>query len=367
MSILHPDIQREINKLYNDSELIELFVLDATAFGGPLFRFTNNPGPSGAGVVFNGNTYTPIPITATGFDITSTGTLPTPSITISNVNKVIQSAVISFGDLIGAKLTRSRTYGKFLDAATFPRRNLFNHSQDFSNSFWQKTAVTEALVTSPVSPRSKKEAFRLFETTASGEHRLRSSAINVVSGQAYTFSAYVKAINSRNVRLSMGPGPAFPGTAAAVFDLHSGTVLTSSGTTARIVDMGAGWWRVSCTSTSSSTTTVQADLNIALSDDITYTGSTSDGLYVFGLQYEQGSASTEYQFTSTSHQPFANPAAVMSETWKVEQMTEMTNTSIQFMLATDLDRLRFKFGRQVLKDQSVKNVFAPGIARTRTR
>lgn len=362
MTTLHPDIQREINKLYNDSELIELFVLDATAFGGPLFRFTNNPGPTGGGVVHNGLTYVPMPIVGTGFDITSTGTLPTPTITISNVNKVVQSAVITYGDLIGAKLTRIRTYGKFLDAATFPRRNLLNHSNSLSNAAWAKTEVTAVMSGAEVGPNSKMEVNVLAENLTTAVHSISNAAV-VSGGQQYTFSAWLKQNGRNTARLILGQAAEFGATASADFDLSTGVVTGTSNSTAKIVDWGNGWYRCSVTGTATASGTTEPTIQIGTTS---YLG-TSAGLLVYGAQFENAAATTDYQFTSTSHQPFANPNAVISEKWKVEQMVEMTNTAVQFMLATDLDRIRFKFGRQVLKDASVKNVYAPGIARTRTR
>ncbi len=125
MSSLQPDIQQEINKLQNTSGYVELFKLDASAFGGPIYLFTNQQAADGGYVSFGGIAYTPIPIYAQGFDVTSTGTQPKPTLTISNVNKTLLAAVVGMGDLVGAKVTRIRTYEKFLDDGATPNSAAF--------------------------------------------------------------------------------------------------------------------------------------------------------------------------------------------------------------------------------------------------
>lgn len=125
MPTLQSNVQAEINTLRQQSGYIELFTLDASRFGGVVYHFTNTPSSTGAGIAFNGITYQPIPIEATGFDITSSGTLPKPHLIIGNVSKTLLSAVLSLGDLVGAKLTRIRTYEKFLDAGSSPNGSAY--------------------------------------------------------------------------------------------------------------------------------------------------------------------------------------------------------------------------------------------------
>lgn len=92
------------------------FVLDATGIaGGSVSRFY--PGTDGAGgdVVWQGNTYTAFPVKAEGFEITAKGTLPRPTLTISNIGGVIGLLVRDLEDLVGAIVTRKRTLIQYLD------------------------------------------------------------------------------------------------------------------------------------------------------------------------------------------------------------------------------------------------------------
>ena len=99
---------------FSPSAMVELYTLDATSLGGSLYRFC--PSSNGnANVIFGGNTYTAIAFESDGWEWNGKGQFPTPTIKIDNVNKTLLSAVIGLGDLVGATVTRTRTFKKFLD------------------------------------------------------------------------------------------------------------------------------------------------------------------------------------------------------------------------------------------------------------
>jgi len=114
----------ELSKL-NPSAIIELFEvhLDSTLHGSSdVYRFHAGANAAIDGnVVFNGNTYTRIPVKADGFDFTNTGTLPRPTLAISNLDGtmttllLLVNATTAGNDLGGAEVRRIRTLKKFLD------------------------------------------------------------------------------------------------------------------------------------------------------------------------------------------------------------------------------------------------------------
>ncbi|MFP3432091.1 phage minor tail protein L [Paraburkholderia sp. SIMBA_061] len=108
-------------QLLSPGRLIELFDLDATAIGGQMARFHAHltAGP----IVWQGNVYSPWPVTAEGFQRTSTGAAPTPTLKVGNVDGSISSLCIALADLVGAQVTRRRTLTKYLDAVNFPDGN----------------------------------------------------------------------------------------------------------------------------------------------------------------------------------------------------------------------------------------------------
>lgn len=106
---LHTDVQSP-----SPGNLVTLFELDMTDMGGTTSYFVMAT-ISGAAVELDGQAYTPIDVKAEGFDIQGGGKLPRPTITVSNVSKSFQSLVGTYDDLVGAVLTRKRTYSKYLD------------------------------------------------------------------------------------------------------------------------------------------------------------------------------------------------------------------------------------------------------------
>lgn len=111
-------IQADIQALAGET-LVELFVVDATTIGGGLYRFHAGTNPLKASVVWQGDTYSPMPIEATGFEFTGTGKLPRPTLRTQNVDGLIGAVVDAYQDLVGATVTRKRTFLKYLDAVNF--------------------------------------------------------------------------------------------------------------------------------------------------------------------------------------------------------------------------------------------------------
>tara|TARA_B100001250_G_scaffold65183_1_gene51674 strand:+ start:73 stop:681 length:609 start_codon:yes stop_codon:yes gene_type:complete len=85
-----------------------------------IYRFTNTKNELGNDIVWQGNTYTAIPIKAEGYEATGQGTLPRPSISVSNLLGTFTTIIALLPDgLEGCKVTRTRTLSMFLDAVNF--------------------------------------------------------------------------------------------------------------------------------------------------------------------------------------------------------------------------------------------------------
>jgi lambda family phage minor tail protein L len=100
--------------------LVELFELDATALGGAVTRFHAGTNQLRTDVVWQGNTYQPLPIEASGFEFNGNGQLPRPNLRVANIGGAIGVLVRDYQDLLGAKVTRRRTLARYLDAVNFP-------------------------------------------------------------------------------------------------------------------------------------------------------------------------------------------------------------------------------------------------------
>ena len=105
--------------------IIELFQLhlDATLHGSSdIYYFHNGVNAAVTGnVIWNGQSYVRLPLEATGFDYSSSGSLPRPKLAVSNIGSNITAILLSVNlvttgnDLGGAKVVRIRTLKKYLD------------------------------------------------------------------------------------------------------------------------------------------------------------------------------------------------------------------------------------------------------------
>ena len=99
--------------------LVELFELDPTALGGAIVRFHAGLNEWQTAVVWQGLTYSPFPVEASGFESSGRGTLPRPHLRVANVTGLIGALCLELDDLVGATVTRRRTLTKYLDAFNF--------------------------------------------------------------------------------------------------------------------------------------------------------------------------------------------------------------------------------------------------------
>lgn len=109
--------------LLQQSAPVELWQLDLTLMGGPVQRFSNQVNELAQAVVWQGNTYNPLPIQASGFERRSNGPFPRPKLQVSNVLGTLGQLMRDYDNLRGARLYRRRTMACFLDAANFAAGN----------------------------------------------------------------------------------------------------------------------------------------------------------------------------------------------------------------------------------------------------
>lgn len=92
-----------------------------------IIRLHNNYKLFSKNITWQGNTYIVAPIQEEGFEVSSTGTLPSPKISISieensgaePILGKLRNKIDEINGLIGAKLTRKSTFVKYLDSDNF--------------------------------------------------------------------------------------------------------------------------------------------------------------------------------------------------------------------------------------------------------
>jgi lambda family phage minor tail protein L len=73
-------------------------------------------------IIFNGQTYLPMPLESEGFEILGEQRLPRPKLRVSNAGLYVSSLLRKYNNLNGAKVVRTRTFARFLDDANFPNK-----------------------------------------------------------------------------------------------------------------------------------------------------------------------------------------------------------------------------------------------------
>ena len=149
----------ELNKI-NPSSVIELYELELTVglhVPDPnvnnldtVFRFHAGANLNNFGqIIFNGNSYQRVPVKVEGFEDTSKGTIPRPTLTFSNLGGITKDTtvmtmsdflkVVNFvtpgNDLLNAKVTRLLPLASSLD-----NHNFVNDSNPFSDPVGQPSA-----------------------------------------------------------------------------------------------------------------------------------------------------------------------------------------------------------------------------------
>lgn len=77
-----------------------------------------------------------MPIEASDFDVSSQGTLPTPKLILANVSGLFSSLAAELDNLIGCKVIRKRTFGRFLDEVNFLMEIEADPTQHLPDQIW---------------------------------------------------------------------------------------------------------------------------------------------------------------------------------------------------------------------------------------
>lgn len=181
------------------------------------------------------------------------------------------------------------------------RRNLFNYSENFTQSVWLKvnSTITSGAETAPDGLMSGS----ILQQNGTAVSFSRRLSTNVVLNGPYTLSVYAKKKDFDGIIVGL-----FSGFSAA-FNLVSGTIIsTTVGSTSTIEDAGNGWWRCSVSGIASGVTRTDIVLSDA-SGNFVFNDTNTFGNYIWGAQLETGLTPTKYQYTNGSYFDFMSPAS----------------------------------------------------------
>lgn len=112
---------------------IDLFVLDASKLGAGTFYFHAGTNELKNNVIWQGQEYIALPITASGFAYDA-ASFPRPRLQLANIQGLFSTLIRSYNDLVGTTITRKRTAVRYLDAVNFsggnPSANPAEHLED---------------------------------------------------------------------------------------------------------------------------------------------------------------------------------------------------------------------------------------------
>jgi len=183
------------------------------------------------------------------------------------------------------------------------RTNLVTYSSDFTDSSWNLDGLNVNLTrtsNATTSPSGEENATKLIGNNISKDPNNSYIGVNTSAAAPYTTSIFAK--KGEYDYLVSGIG-SYAGGYYAIFNLSNGTVSTSptaSGTTASIEDFGNGWYRCLVNTTNTGGSEI---LFLSTSVDGTLTTNytnTTNGIFVYGGQVENGSYATSYIPTSGS-------------------------------------------------------------------
>lgn len=173
-----------------------------------------------------------------------------------------------------------------------PSVNLLQRSQGINFGQWTVSGTTNP-AGSGTAPDGSGGAETVFETATTGAHNI-SQTITTLNATVYTYTVFVKAAGRSQFGLQNNAA-----TVGANYDLATGTVSVATNCTATIAALLGGWFRVSMTYTTATTSEAFRLLLLdAVGGAASYAGNASLGLMVWGATAEIGSLVNSYTTAS---------------------------------------------------------------------
>jgi len=173
------------------------------------------------------------------------------------------------------------------------RSNLITQSEYFG--LWSKNGVSVEQ-NQIVSPNGNLDAAQYQGDGTNSPKMLYVSAGSVTSGTTYTWSVFVKRGTLNFCQLLIGSAN-FDAALFSNFDLLNGTIGSSGGGAIPFIESyGNDWYRVGITATANANGTATPFVVLANSATMGRVNgfTTSDYIYIYGAQFEQGSYPTSY-------------------------------------------------------------------------
>ena len=181
--------------------------------------------------------------------------------------------------------------------------NLVTYSEEFDQINWANRRTVDSVTTETLDPLGGSTATKLLDTTDNNTHRIDKllAGGTLSANTTYTLSVFAKQAEYSHVSLTIGENS---NTSANVtFDLNAGVKSSeTAGYTGFIESVGGGWYRCFATVTLPSAVVTQNALIGLLQDasTLSFAGTGTSGVYLWGAQLEEGSTATPYIKTGSA-------------------------------------------------------------------
>ena len=170
------------------------------------------------------------------------------------------------------------------------RTNLVTYSEQLDNAAWTKDGATVTANTA-VSPDGYTNADKVLETATTAVHNVYQTP--TLSSNVYSFSVFVKKAERFKCALADRNTGAY-----VAFNTNTGVIIESLVFSGKIESYSNDWYRLTITTPSAYSVFVPQvfilpdNYTTGVPALITYAGSATSGLFVWGCQLEQGAYST---------------------------------------------------------------------------
>jgi len=165
------------------------------------------------------------------------------------------------------------------------RTNLFQYSNDFSQSYWTKDG--SSVLSGFISPDGTTNAFKLVENVSNSLHRVGRATFSANVNRTLSFFAKK---GERNYISLFENNVGSPTVKGVIFDLENGTFYNNNEGfyfNVQIENYGNGWYRCSAYFQNGGLSVPSIGIS---ADGLTnsYQGDGTSGVYIFGAQLEEG-------------------------------------------------------------------------------
>lgn len=252
-------------------------------------------------------------------------TIPTFSSRASTATFFNSSGVLSTASTNVARTDHKYIDGQWVEAGLLlegASTNLHLNSGNLTgnNSATIEVSLSLQTVTNPIDGQT--QVTQITDTAVNNTHFIQSSTITPDGSSDYTFSILAKAGTLSTCRIILTGGGV--GTAVKMnVDLSDGSILSGSGT---VEDVGNGWYILSVTGTSTSSSALASRIYTTDGTNVTYTGS-GEYIYVAYRQLEKQSQRTSYIATTGSEETRSADVYTTATVTRSADVCEITGTA----------------------------------------